>query len=65
MSNEQESIQSIVLGFIITMLILVGVFGVIEIFPVLTLPILIVACVGMLFEARRIWKRYKELRREN
>ena len=65
MIEEQESIRSIVIEFIIVMVIFLGIFLSIEMFPFLTLPIFIIACVVIIFKAWKVWKIIKDLKRKN
>lgn len=65
MTEEQESTKSIIIGFVLAMIVLFGIFWLVEVFPFLIRPILVFCCIYLILEGRRIWKRYKELKRND
>lgn len=63
MTEEQESIRSIVIEFLMMVFIFLIVFLTIDIFPFLGMLILTLVCIVLLFKVWKAWKRIKDLRR--
>lgn len=64
MTEEQESTLSIVITSIISMMVLLAILALVEIFPFLVMPVFILSCIGIVIFVWEILKEKKNKRNE-